>query len=78
MRTLIAVVLAAGLMSANAFAASSTAPLSAGKPAGVKKAQAETSWALVLIGAGVAVGGIVLAAGSTGSGPAVSTTLGTP
>jgi hypothetical protein len=56
----------------NAFAATT---LSAGKPAGVKKAQSESSNTLLIIGGiGLAGVGIGLAASSGGGGPTAVTT----
>ena len=77
MRTFSAALVAASLVMTSAFAA----PLTAGKPAGVKKAQMESSNALLIItGLGLAGLGIGLAASSNGGGPTVSTSSisGTP
>jgi hypothetical protein len=70
MRTFSAAILAATLVMTNAFAA----PLPAGKPAGVKKAQMDSPNALLIItGIGLAGLGIGLAASSNGGGPLTST-----
>jgi hypothetical protein len=70
MRIFGAAILAASLLVTNAFAAT----LPAGKPAGVKKAQAENSNMLLIIGGiGLAGLGIGLAASSNG-GTITSTT----
>ena len=78
MRTFSAAIVAASLMITNAIAA----PLTAGNPAGVKKAQMESPNALLIItGIGLAGLGIGLAASSNGGGPITSTTgsvVGTP
>ncbi|HEX4269987.1 MAG TPA: hypothetical protein VHZ32_01315 [Rhizomicrobium sp.] len=68
MRILISVALATSLVASGAFAADSTAPLAAGKPAGVHKAQAmsTTTWALIGIGALTAIA-VGVASGSNGS-----------
>ena len=77
MRTFSAAILAASLVMTNAFAA----PLPAGKPAGVKKAQMDSPNALLIItGLGLAGLGIGLAVSNNGGGPVTSTTAvsGTP
>ena len=68
MRILISVALATCLVASNAFAADSAAPLAAGKPAGVHKAQtmSTTTWALIGIGALTAIA-VGVASGSNGS-----------
>ena len=72
MRIIGAAILVTSLLAANAFAATT---LSAGKPAGVKKAQAESSNTLLIIGGvGLAGLGIGLAASSSGGGPTAVTT----
>ena len=72
MRIFGAAILAASLLATNAFAA---ATLSAGKPAGVKKAQMEGNNAILIIGGiGLAGLGIGLAASSNGGGPTTVTT----
>jgi hypothetical protein len=77
MRTFSAAILAVTLLATNAYAA----PLTAGKPAGVKKAQMENSNAILIVaGIGIVALGIGLAASSSGGGPTSvsSTTTGTP
>ena len=70
MRTFSAAILAATFVITNAVAA----PLPAGQPAGVKKAQMESPNALLIItGIGLAGLGIGLAASSNGGGPTVVT-----
>lgn len=68
MRILISIAFATSLIASNAFAADNAAPLAAGKPAGVHKAQtmSNTTWTLLGIGALTAVA-VGVAAGSTGS-----------
>jgi len=71
MRIIGAVLLASSLLVTNAFAATT---LSAGKPAGVKKAQTEGNTLLIVGGIGLAGLGIGLAASSNGGGPTAVTT----
>ena len=72
MRIFGAALLATSLLVTNAFAATT---LSAGKPAGVRKAQSEHSNTLLIIGGiGLAGVGIGLAASSNGGGPTAVTT----
>ena len=71
MRIIGAVLLATSLLATNAFAATT---LSAGKPAGVKKAQTEGNTLLIIGGIGLAGLGIGLAASSNGGGPTAVTT----
>jgi hypothetical protein len=72
MRIFGATILAASLLVTNAFAADT---LTAGKPAGVKKAQEGTNNMLLIIGGiGLAGVGIGLAASSSGGGPTTITT----
>ena len=72
MRIFGAAILAASLLVTNAFAAET---LTAGKPAGVKKAQMEGNNALLIIGGiGLAGLGIGLAASQNGGGPTSVTT----
>jgi hypothetical protein len=66
MRIFGAAILAASLLVTNAFAATS---LTAGKPAGVKKAQENSNTILIVGGVGLAGLGIALAASSNGGGP---------
>ena len=71
MRIFGAAILAASLLATNAFAATT---LTAGKPAGVKKAQMENSNTILIIGGiGLAGVGIGLAASSNGGGPTTFT-----
>jgi hypothetical protein len=77
MRIFGAAILAASLLVTNAFAA----PLTSGKPAGVKKARMEGNTLLIIGGLGLAGLGIGLAASSKGGGPTTVTTAtgtGTP
>lgn len=71
MRILISIAFATSLIASSAFAADNTAPLAAGKPAGVHKAQSmsNTTWALIGIGALTAIA-VGVAAGSNGSNAA--------
>jgi len=72
MRIFGATILAASLLVTNAFAADT---LTAGKPAGVKKAQENNSNMLLIIGGiGLAGVGIGLAASGSGGGPTAVTT----
>jgi len=72
MRIFGAAILATSLLVTNAFAAET---LTAGKPAGVKKAQMEGNNALLIIGGiGLAGLGIGLAASQNGGGPTTITT----
>jgi len=71
MRIFGAAILAASLLATNAFAATT---LTAGKPAGVKKAQENRNTILIIGGVGLAGLGIALAASSNGGGPTVFTT----
>ena len=78
MRTILASVLATTLMVSSTFAATqSVAPLPAGKPAGVKEAAfLGPNLFLILISAGIAIGGLSLAVsnpGGTGITTATST-----
>ena len=66
MRIFGAAILAASVRVSNEFAAE---PLTAGKPAGVKKAQMENNAILIIGGVGIAGLGIGLAASSNGGGP---------
>lgn len=76
MRIACSAVLMATLLTSTAFAASN-APLAPGKPAGVKKAQAEGSGLMWGLGLTIVAGGAVLV--GTGNGKStVATTTGTP
>jgi hypothetical protein len=57
-----------------AFAAQTTAPLPAGKPAGVKKAQEEANFLVLGLGVGAVAAGIALVASDDDDGPPVTTT----
>jgi hypothetical protein len=65
MRTICALLLATALPISGAFAGEPNGPLLPGKPAGVQKAQAETS-TLVLIGLGAGLSGLAIAAIASG------------
>ena len=74
------VLLAATLVASSAFATDATGPLAPGKPAGVKKAQdVDTATLLWIVGGGLVVGGIALAASSGGDNntPVTPSTSGT-
>lgn len=71
MRIFGAAILAASLLVTNAFAETS---LTAGKPAGVKKAQESNNAILIIGGVGLAGLGIGLAASTSGGGPTTVTT----
>lgn len=77
MRTIGAAFLATALVASNAFAAG-TAPLPSGKPAGVKAAQITPDVGVILLGAGIVIGGIVFAVSGNEKGitSGVSTTTG--
>ena len=67
MRTLIAVALSTTLLASAAFAADTSGPLAAGKPAGVKEAQiGQTGWILLGVGAVAAIA-IGVASSSNGA-----------
>ena len=75
MRLLVSAVLATALLASNALAESTAAPLSPGKPAGVKAAQMaldNTVW--IALGVGVVAAGIAIAATSGSSKKAAATT----
>ena len=68
MRTIGAALLASSLIASSAFAATdATAPLTPGKPAGVKQAQSMDNTLLLVLGLGVVAGGIALVASSSGN-----------
>lgn len=79
MRTVGAVLLASSLIASSAFAATdASAPLTPGKPAGVKQAQAMDNTLLIVLGLGVVAGGIALVASGGGhSGVAATNTCAT-
>ena len=67
MRTIGSAILAATMIVSSAFAATdSTGPLTAGKPAGVKNAQAQDNTMWWVLGAGIIIGGIALVASGSG------------
>jgi hypothetical protein len=76
MRIIAAVVLATTLVASTAFAATE-APLAAGKPAGVKKAQMEGNTTLWVLGLAIVAGGAALVASDNGN-TVVTTTTTTP
>ena len=81
MRTFSAACLAIMFMASGAFAAADTsAPLIAGKPAGVKQAQLSGHGLLLVSGLAIVGGGIALAAAGNRSTPTTTTaaTTGTP
>jgi hypothetical protein len=78
MRTIGAAFLATALVASNAFAAGS-APLPSGKPAGIKEAaNLGPDMGVILLGAGIVIGGIVFAVSGNEKGitSGVSTTTG--
>lgn len=78
MRIIGAAILASSLVVSSSFAATnSTAPLTPGKPAGVKQAQMEGNTLLLVLGVGVVAGGIALVASGNGNGSVTTTTTGT-
>ena len=73
MRTVVATILASSLFVASACA--DTAPLAAGKPAGVKQADIEAGGVLLWVGVlGLAAGIAVLANSTQGHGSSATTT----
>ncbi len=68
MRTIGAALLACTLVATSAFGATtSVAPLAPGKPAGAKEAaNMGPNFAIILLGAGIVIGGIVLAVSNNG------------
>ena len=73
MRLLIAATVAASFFATNLLAADLTAPLSAGKPAGVQKAQLSDIAPIWYVVGGVALIGVVVAAASDVNGPTATT-----
>lgn len=73
MRSMIVPVLAVALTATSAFAADS-APLPAGKPAGVHQAQMGGNSLFFLLGAAVIAGGIAIAVSNNGNNVSTSTT----
>lgn len=79
MRVFGAAILASTLIISSAFAADSSAPLTPGKPAGVKKAQMEGSGPMWGMGLAIAAGGAALVSSGNGNGNGtITTTSGTP
>jgi hypothetical protein len=67
MRTIVASLVASTMLVSSTFAATPGVPLPAGKPAGVKQAAyMGDNFLLILIGAGIVIGGIALAVSSPG------------
>ena len=60
-------------VSGTAIGAEPTAPLPAGKPAGVKKAQEETNFVVLGVGVAAVAAGIALVASDDDDGPPVTT-----
>ena len=78
MRSITATLLASSLFVSSAFAAPQTLPLPAGKPAGVSQAAAlGPNFALILLGLGVVIGGVVLAVSEPSDGVTSPTTSST-
>lgn len=73
MRAFSAALLAATLTISSASAATETAPLTAGKPAGVKQAQIETGGVLLWVGI-LGVAGAIAAIASTTQGNSAAST----
>jgi hypothetical protein len=61
-------------VSGAAIGAEPAAPLPAGKPAGVKKAQEETNFVVLGVGVAAVAAGIALVASDDDDGPPVTTT----
>ena len=67
MRTIVASLVASTMLVSSTFAATPGVPLPAGKPAGVKQAAyMGDNFLLILIGAGLVIGGIALAVSNPG------------
>jgi len=78
MRTIGAILLASSLITSNALAATdASAPLTPGKPAGVKQAQGMDNTLLLVLGLGVVAGGIALVASGNGKSTVGTTTTAT-
>jgi hypothetical protein len=73
MRLFIAATIAASLFATNLLAAEVTAPLAAGKPSGVQKAQEEGIAPIWFVLGGAAVIGVAVAASSGGNSTPVTT-----
>jgi hypothetical protein len=75
MRDLCAALLAAALLTGNAFAADDAKPLPPGKAAGLKTAQDDSDTLFYIIGIGAVAAGIALLASDSGSnGPVTPAT----
>jgi hypothetical protein len=75
MRVIVATVLATSLFVSSAFAATDSAPLAPGKPAGVKQADIEAGGVIMWLGiAAVCAGIAVLAAGTQGNSNGTTST----
>ena len=70
MRTITAALIVSSLLVSNSFAATkAVAPLPAGKPAGASQAaMLGPNFALIMLGLGVVIGGVVLAASKPSDG----------
>lgn len=77
MRTFCAAVLATSMIASTAFAAT-VAPLAPGKPAGVKKAQAEGTGLMWGMGVALVAGGAILIGTGNGKNTVATSTTGTP
>jgi hypothetical protein len=82
MRLFLSAALATALFASSAFAEDAGAPLSPGKPAGVKQAQDQDNTLIILVGVGLIAGGIAILASSGGdhhhnNGSSTTTTTGT-
>jgi hypothetical protein len=65
MRMIVATVLATSLAVSSAFAATDSAPLAPGKPAGVKQADIEAGGVVLWLGIAAVVAGIAVLASTT-------------
>jgi hypothetical protein len=74
MRLFIAATVAATLFATNLLAAEAVAPLPAGKPAGVQKAQDADNTVWWIVGLGAVAAGIAIVASGNSSTSATSTT----
>jgi hypothetical protein len=79
MRTIVASLVASTMLVSSTFAATQSVPLPAGKPAGVKQAAyLGDNFLLILLGAGIVIGGIALAVSNPGGdNPTTPTTSST-
>jgi hypothetical protein len=73
MRTMIATILASSLLVSSAIAAD-VAPLSPGKPAGIKQADIEAGGVLLWVGVGALAAGIAFAVSSSQGNSSSTTT----